>query len=64
MTVPTAPPRPFGDRVLIVAPRPDMALVAKNAAASGKAAGLRTTMGTLSRILVHAALATAGLSAI
>ncbi|KAA5603305.1 LysE family translocator [Blastochloris sulfoviridis] len=50
--------------VLIVTPGPDMALFLSKTVAQGRLAGLVTLAGALSGILIHSALAAAGLSAL
>jgi threonine/homoserine/homoserine lactone efflux protein len=50
--------------IVVVTPGPDMALVARNTLAGGRAAGLATSLGTCSGLLVHAVSAALGLSAV
>ena len=50
--------------VVILTPGPDMALVARNTISGGRLAGLATSLGTCSGLLVHAAAAALGLSAL
>ncbi|HYF11927.1 MAG TPA: LysE family translocator [Actinomycetota bacterium] len=45
-------------------PGPDMALVMRNTLVGGRAAGLATSLGTCSGLLVHATAAALGLSAV
>lgn len=49
---------------LAITPGPDLALVTRHGLRTGAAGALRTSAGTLSGILVHAALAAVGLSAL
>ena len=50
--------------LLILAPGPDMTLVARNTIARGRASGLQTAGGALIGLSVHVVAAVAGLSAI
>ena len=50
--------------IVVVTPGPDMALVMRNTLAGGRTAGLATSLGTCSGLLVHATAAALGLSAI
>jgi len=50
--------------IVVVTPGPDMALVMRNTLAGGRSAGLATSLGTCSGLLVHATAAALGLSAI
>jgi threonine/homoserine/homoserine lactone efflux protein len=50
--------------VLIMIPGPDQALITKSALTGGRAAGLMTMLGGALGLTVHAAAATAGLSAV
>ena len=50
--------------VVVVAPAPDMALVLRNTLAGGRIAGLATSAGTCSGLVVHASAAAFGLSAL
>jgi len=50
--------------IIIVAPGPDMTLVARNTVARGRAAGLMTAGGALIGVSLHVLAAVAGLSAI
>jgi threonine/homoserine/homoserine lactone efflux protein len=50
--------------IVVVTPGPDMALVMRNTIAGGRSAGLVTSLGTCSGLLVHATAAALGLSAI
>jgi threonine/homoserine/homoserine lactone efflux protein len=47
--------------LLVVAPGPDMALVARNALATGRSAVLPTTLGICAGIVIHAMAASVGL---
>lgn len=50
--------------LVVVTPGPDMTLVARNTFAGGRISGLATSAGTCSGLLVHAAAAALGLSAV
>lgn len=50
--------------VVVVTPGPDMALVLRNTLAGGRIAGLATSAGTCSGLVVHAFAAALGLSAL
>ena len=50
--------------VVVVTPGPDMALVLRNTLAGGRIAGLATSAGTCSGLVVHASAAALGLSAL
>jgi len=50
--------------IVVVTPGPDMALVMRNTLAGGRPAGLATSIGTCSGLLVHATAAALGLSAV
>jgi threonine/homoserine/homoserine lactone efflux protein len=50
--------------VIVVTPGPDMALVLQNTLAGGRIAGLATSAGTCSGLVVHASAAALGLSAL
>jgi threonine/homoserine/homoserine lactone efflux protein len=50
--------------VIVVTPGPDMALVLRNTVAGGRIAGLATSAGTCSGLVVHAFAAALGLSAL
>ena len=50
--------------LVVVTPGPDMTLVARNTFAGGRVAGLATSLGTCSGLLVHATAAALGLSAV
>ena len=50
--------------LVVVTPGPDMTLVARNTFAGGRPAGLATSAGTCSGLLVHATAAALGLSAV
>ncbi len=50
--------------LVVVTPGPDMTLVARNTFAGGRVAGLATSAGTCSGLLVHATAAALGLSAV
>ena len=50
--------------LVVVTPGPDMTLVARNTFAGGRIAGLATSAGTCSGLLVHAMAAALGLSAV
>jgi threonine/homoserine/homoserine lactone efflux protein len=50
--------------VVVVAPGPDMALVARNTFVGGRRSGLATSAGTCSGLLVHSVAAALGLSAL
>jgi threonine/homoserine/homoserine lactone efflux protein len=50
--------------LVVVTPGPDMTLVARNTFAGGRIAGLATSAGTCSGLLVHATAAALGLSAV
>ena len=50
--------------LVVVTPGPDMTLVARNTFAGGRVAGLATSVGTCSGLLVHATAAALGLSAV
>jgi threonine/homoserine/homoserine lactone efflux protein len=50
--------------LVVITPGPDMTLVARNTFAGGRMAGLATSAGTCSGLLVHATAAALGLSAV
>lgn len=50
--------------IVVITPGPDMALVMRNTLAGGRPAGLATSLGTCTGLLVHAAAAALGLSAV
>jgi len=50
--------------VVVVTPGPDMALVLRNTLAGGRIAGLATSAGICSGLVVHASAAALGLSAL
>ncbi|MFI6483833.1 LysE family translocator [Nonomuraea sp. NPDC050663] len=50
--------------IMIMIPGPDAALIMRTSISHGRAAGLRTMLGGLIGLTVHAAAATAGLSAL
>ena len=50
--------------LVVMTPGPDMTLVARNTFAGGRLAGLATSAGTCSGLLVHATAAVVGLSAV
>lgn len=50
--------------LVVITPGPDMTLVARNTFAGGRRAGLATSAGTCSGLLVHATAAALGLSAV
>jgi threonine/homoserine/homoserine lactone efflux protein len=50
--------------LVVITPGPDMTLVARNTFAGGRTAGLATSAGTCSGLLVHATAAALGLSAV
>ena len=50
--------------LVVITPGPDMTLVARNTFAGGRTAGLATSAGTCSGLLVHATAAAFGLSAV
>ena len=50
--------------LVVITPGPDMTLVARNTFAGGRMAGLATSAGTCSGLLVHAIAAALGLSAV
>ncbi len=50
--------------VVVVTPGPDMALVLRNTLAGGRIAGLATSAGTCSGLVIHASAAALGLSAL
>jgi threonine/homoserine/homoserine lactone efflux protein len=50
--------------VVVITPGPDMAVVARNALAGGRNAGIATTLGIVTGLLVWAAAAVLGLAAI
>jgi threonine/homoserine/homoserine lactone efflux protein len=54
----------FASILIILAPGPDMALVARNTIARGRGAGLVTAGGAMMGVSVHVAAAVAGLSAV
>ena len=54
----------FASLVLIALPGPDYALITRNAHVAGRSAGIRTTLGGVTGLTVHAAAAALGLSAL
>jgi threonine/homoserine/homoserine lactone efflux protein len=50
--------------VVVVTPGPDMALVSRNTLVGGRIAGLATSAGTCSGLVIHASAAALGLSAL
>ncbi|MBS4189314.1 LysE family translocator [Bacillus sp. FJAT-49705] len=54
----------FMSILLIILPGPDTAIITKNTISNRKAAGMKTTFGTLTALLIHSLAAVFGLSAL